>query len=83
MKKLFLQNLKRKRFPSCIIFRIQRLEVNIADSDEVTHFEVPHLDLHCCQIYTFSNFALLTLKAPVMTAADDISKYFFIVFQRK
>ena len=26
---------------------------------------------------------LLTLKAPIMTAADDIHKYFFIVFQRK
>ena len=25
----------------------------------------------------------LTLKAPIMTAADDIHKYFFIVFQRK
>ena len=24
----------------------------------------------------------LTLKAPIMTAADDIHKYFFIVFQR-
>ena len=26
---------------------------------------------------------LLTLKAPIMTAADDIHKYFFIIFQRK
>ena len=26
---------------------------------------------------------LLTLKVPIMTAADDIHKYFFIVFQRK
>ena len=25
----------------------------------------------------------LTLKAPIKTAADDIPKYFFIVFQRK
>ena len=25
----------------------------------------------------------LTLKAPIKTAADDIHKYFFIVFQRK
>ena len=25
----------------------------------------------------------LTLKKPVTTAADDIHKYFFIVFQRK
>ena len=27
--------------------------------------------------------AYLTLKAPITTAADDIHKYFFIVFQRK
>ena len=26
---------------------------------------------------------VLTLKVPIMTAADDIHKYFFIVFQRK
>ena len=26
---------------------------------------------------------MLTLKAPIMTAAEDIYKYFFIVFQRK
>ena len=26
---------------------------------------------------------VLTLKAPIMTAADDIHKYFFIVFQTK
>ena len=25
----------------------------------------------------------LTLQAPITTAADDIHKYFFIVFQRK
>ena len=25
----------------------------------------------------------LTLKVPITTAADDIHKYFFIVFQRK
>ena len=26
---------------------------------------------------------VLTLKVPITTAADDIHKYFFIVFQRK
>ena len=26
---------------------------------------------------------MLTLKAPIMAAADDIHKYFFSVFQRK
>ena len=29
------------------------------------------------------NTVLLTFKAPITTAADDILKYFFIVFQRK
>ena len=28
-------------------------------------------------------FKYLTLKAPIRTAADDIHKYFFSVFQRK
>ena len=28
-------------------------------------------------------FPLLTLKASITTAADDICKYFFIAFQRK
>ena len=31
----------------------------------------------------FFQCGLLTLKAPITTAADDIHKYFFIVFQRK
>ena len=30
-----------------------------------------------------SNFYLTSSKAPVMTAAEDIHKYFFVVFQRK
>ena len=29
------------------------------------------------------NIILLTLKAPITTAADNIHQYFFIVFQRK
>ena len=29
------------------------------------------------------NANVLTLKAPIRTAADDIHKYFFIVFLRK
>ena len=31
----------------------------------------------------FQSKIFLTLKAPFMTAADAIHKYFFIVFQRK
>ena len=30
-----------------------------------------------------SLFNILTLKAPIMTAANNIHKYFFIVFQRQ
>ena len=30
-----------------------------------------------------TTFQTLTLKGPIMIAADDIHKYFFIVFQRK
>ena len=30
-----------------------------------------------------SHICVLTLKAPITNAADDIRKYFFIVFQRK
>ena len=29
------------------------------------------------------SISLLTLKAPITTAAEDIHKFFFIVFQRK
>ena len=37
----------------------------------------------CLSEFFTHNFELvsLTLKAPIMTAADDIHKYFFIVFQ--
>ena len=33
--------------------------------------------------YQKSKPNLLTLKAPITTAADDIHKYFFFVFRRK
>ena len=34
-------------------------------------------------IYWNIGYDYLTLKAPIMTAADDIHKYLFIVLQRK
>ena len=37
----------------------------------------------CMSIIPCAKYEWLTLKAPIMTAADDIHKYFFIVFQRK
>ena len=45
-------------------------EGGINENDRVASPETP---------YTLA----LTLKAPITTAAEDISKYFFIVFQRK
>ena len=35
------------------------------------------------QVHLLLTKSLLTLKALITTAADDIHKYFFIVFQRK
>ena len=34
-------------------------------------------------IYFFHIYTVVNLKASITTAADDIHKYFFIVFQRK
>ena len=34
-------------------------------------------------VFLLQGYDPLTLKAPITTAADDIHKYFFIVFQRK
>ena len=42
--------------------------------------EVPFI---IAKIYMVLEQFTLTLKAPITTAADDIIKYFFIVFQRK
>ena len=45
------------------------------------------MELHVLQIQLPGIFLFgtlgLTLKAPITTAADDIHKHFFIVFQRK
>ena len=52
--------------------------------------EYGHLNLNGVQpwetgfwIYHYFGPQPLTPKAPITTAADDIHKYFFIVFQRK
>ena len=44
--------------PSYIILRIQRLEGNSVDLDEVAHNEPPHQDLRCLQIQLFSSLVL-------------------------
>ena len=40
-----------------------------------------HFDLEVFVSLLTENY-ILTLKVPIMTAADDIHKYFFIVFQK-
>ena len=50
--------------PSYIILRIQRLEDNSVDLDEVDHDEPPHQDLHCLQIHIFSSLVLKDLNIP-------------------
>ena len=39
--------------PSYSILRIQRLEGNSVDLDEVAHYEPPHQDLRCLQTQLF------------------------------
>ena len=52
---------------------------NSVDPDEVAHDEPHHVGLRYLHIQLFSFLLLLvlTLKAPITTAADDIYKYFF------
>ena len=38
------------------ILRIQKSRENSVDPDEMTHYEPPHLDLHCLQIQLISIF---------------------------
>ena len=47
--------------PSYIILRIQRLEGNSLDLDEVAHYEPPHQDLRCLQIQLFSSLVVKEL----------------------
>ena len=42
---------------------------------------IPFLMIYVCLCWYDLHF--LTIKAPITTAADDIHKYFFIVFQKK
>ena len=58
---------------------------NSVDLDEAAHHELSHQDLHVSKFSFFSSPVpeVLTIKVPITTAADDIHKYLFIVFQRK
>ena len=66
---------------------------NSVDPDEAAHYEPPHLDLYCLQVQLFSvlvckstifSFVALSAKlSPITTAADDVHKYFILVFSEK
>ena len=61
MTKLSSANFQKKLSPRYIILRIQRLEGNSVDLDEVAHYEPPHQDLQCLQIQLFSSLVLKQL----------------------
>ena len=46
-------------------------------------YVIPFVPIRRIAALKIENPNFLTLKAPITTAADDIHKYFFIVFQRK
>ena len=68
---------------------------NIVDADDMAHkfvvcffgairVEEKSVVSRDCQLQlTIQNIVSLTLEAPITTSADDIHKYFFVVFQRK
>ena len=56
--KLLSANFKKMLKPSYIILRIQGLEGNSLDLDEVAHFEPPHQELRCLQTQQFSSLIL-------------------------
>ena len=51
-------NFQKMLSPSHIILRIQRLEANSVELDEVAHYEPPHQDLRCLQIQLFSSLVV-------------------------
>ena len=80
-------------FPAHIQFWISRIidgHYHIAIKADLYHKAVQVYDIYvpnqylvtqkfCCLLF----FSALTLKVPITTAADNIHKYFFIIFQRK
>ena len=71
--------------PSYIILRIQRLEANSVDLDEVAHYEPPHIDLCCLHIQLFSSLVLKELNSVLHIKAvfQDNSEMIFLMFQLK
>ena len=55
-------NFQKMLSPSYILLRIQRLEGNSVDLDEVAHYEPPHQDLHCLQIQLFLSLVVKELR---------------------
>ena len=60
-------------------------KANSIDPGEAVHYELSGATgmLFANSTFSLKAFSVLTLKAPIRTAADNIRKYFFIVFQRK
>ena len=55
-------NFQKMLSPSYILLRIQRLEGNSVDLDEVAHYEPPHKVLRCLQIQLFSLLVVKELR---------------------
>ena len=47
------------------MLRIQRLEGNSVDLDELAHHEPPHQDLRCLQIQLFSSLVGIEFKVGI------------------
>ena len=63
--------------PSYIILRIQRLEANSVDLDEVAHHEPPHQDPRCLQIHLYSSLVLKeVIKACLLAMASPVILYY-------
>ena len=55
--------------------RIQRLEANSIDLDEVAHYEPPHQDLCCLQIQLFSFLVFKELRWPTLISVAQRSAH--------
>ena len=62
MTKFTCANFQKHLSASYIILRMQRLEANSVDLDEVAHYEPPHQNLRCLQIQLFSSLVVKELR---------------------
>ena len=66
-------NFQKSLSPSFIILRIQRLEGNNVDLNEVAHQEPPQQDLRCLQIQLFSSLLLEEFRAACIITEESLS----------